>query len=261
MNNPLKPFSFSLRQAFRVWQREVSVYKYVYKSTIISNLMDPLIYLMALGFGLGAYVNRMQGLPYIQFIAPGLISSSIMTAATFETTINTFVRIHFDRIYEAMMATPVTVEDIAVGEMMWAMTRSTIYATVMLGVVTVLGLTRSWYAIFVPLMGALGGLMFATLGLTYTSFLKSIDQVNFYMTLFITPLFLFSGVFYPIDALPQIVKTIAFLSPLYHLVEVVRPLVLGTVGYGILIHLGWILAFVFIFTVLPVNLLRRKLVK
>ena len=261
MNNPLRPFSFSPRQAFRVWQREVSVYKYVYKSTIISNLMDPLIYLMALGFGLGAYVNRMQGLPYIQFIAPGLISSSIMTAATFETTINTFVRIHFDRIYEAMMATPVTVEDIAVGEMMWAMTRSTIYATVMLGVVTVLGLTRSWYAIFVPFMGALGGLMFATLGLTYTSFLKSIDQVNFYMTLFITPLFLFSGVFYPIDALPQAVKTIAFLSPLYHLVEVIRPLVLGTAGYGILLHLGWILAFVFIFTVLPVNLLKKKLVK
>ena len=259
--NPLKPFSFSPKQAFRVWQREVSVYKYVYKSTIISNLMDPLIYLMALGFGLGAYVNRMQGLPYIQFIAPGLISSSIMTAATFETTINTFVRIHFDRIYEAMMATPVTVEDIAVGEMMWAMTRSTIYATVMLGVVTALGLTRSWYAIFVPFMGALGGLMFATLGLTYTSFLKSIDQVNFYMTLFITPLFLFSGVFYPIDALPQVVKTIAFISPLYHLVEVVRPLILGTVEYGILLHLGWILAFVFIFTVLPVNLLRRKLVK
>jgi len=259
--NPFKPFSFSPKQAFRVWQREVSVYKYVYKSTIISNLMDPLIYLMALGFGLGAYVNRMQGLPYIQFIAPGLISSSIMTAATFETTINTFVRIHFDRIYEAMMATPVTVEDIAVGEMMWAMTRSTIYATVMLGVVTVLGLTKSWYAIFVPFMGALGGLMFATLGLTYTSFLKSIDQVNFYMTLFITPLFLFSGVFYPIDALPQVVKTIAFLSPLYHLVEVVRPLVLGTAGYGILLHLGWILAFVLVFTVLPVNLLRKKLVK
>ena len=259
--NPLRPFSFSPRQAFRVWQREVSVYKYVYKSTIVSNLMDPLIYLMALGFGLGAYVNRMQGMPYIQFIAPGLISSSIMAAASFETTINTFVRIHFDHVYEAMMATPVTVEDIVVGEMMWAMTRSTIYATVMLGVVTALGLTRSWYAIFVPFMGALGGWMFAMLGLTYTSFLKSIDQVNFYFTLFQTPLFLFSGVFFPIDGLPQIVKTIAFLSPLYHLVEVIRPLVLGRVEYGVLLHLAWILVFVFIFTALPVNLLSKKLVK
>src|SRR3972149_3475639 len=138
--NPFKPFSFSPRQAFRVWQREVSVYKYVYKSTIVSNLMDPLVYLVALGFGLGAFVSRIQGMPYIQFIAPGLISSSIMSAATFETTINTFVRIHFDRVYEAMMATPVTVEDIVVGEIMWAMTRSIIYATVMLGVVTALGL-------------------------------------------------------------------------------------------------------------------------
>jgi len=87
--NPFKPFTFSPKQAFRVWQREVSVYKYVYKSTIISNLMDPLIYLVALGFGLGAYVSNMQGMPYIQFIAPGLIASSVMNAASFETTINT----------------------------------------------------------------------------------------------------------------------------------------------------------------------------
>ena len=103
--------------------------------------------------------------------------------------------------------------------------------------------------------------MFATLGLTYTSLLKSIDQVNFYFTLFITPLFLFSGVFYPIDSLPQIVRMIAFLSPLYHLVEVIRPLVLGRVEIGILLHLVWIAAFILIFTALPVNLLRRRLVK
>jgi lipooligosaccharide transport system permease protein len=160
-----------------------------------------------------------------------------------------------------MMATPVTVEDVVVGEIMWAVTRSTIYATVMLCVVTALGLTRSWYAIFVPFMGILGGWMFATLGLTYTSLLKSIDQVNFYFTLFITPLFLFSGVFYPIDSLPQIVRMIAFLSPLYHLVEIIRPLVLGRVGSDIIIHLAWIAGFVLIFTALPVNLLRKKLVK
>jgi lipooligosaccharide transport system permease protein len=259
--NPFKPFKFSLRQAFRVWQREVSVYKYVYRSTIVSNLMDPLVYLLALGFGLGAYVTTIAGLPYIQFIAPGLIASSIMTAASFETTYNTFVRIHFDRVYEAMMAAPVTVEDIVVGEMLWAMTRSTIYATVMLGVVTALGLTRSWFAILIPLMGALGGLMFAVIGLTYTSFLKSIDQMNFYFTLFITPLFLFSGVFFPLDALPLAVREIAFLSPLYHLVEIVRPLVLGTVGSAVLEHLAWIGIFLLIFTAVPVNRLRKNLVK
>jgi lipooligosaccharide transport system permease protein len=259
--NPFKPFSFSPKQAFRVWQREVSVYKYVYKSTIVSNLMDPLVYLVALGFGLGAFVNKIEGLPYIQFIAPGLISSSIMTAATFETTINTFVRIHFDRVYEAMMATPVTVEDIVVGEIMWAMTRSTIYATVMLGVVTALGLTHSWYAIFVPFLGCLGGMMFAILGLTYTSFLKSIDQVNFYFTLFMTPMFLFSGVFYPIDALPATVRTLAFLSPLYHLVEIIRPIVIGRLDFGILSHFAWIIVFILIFTAVPVNRLRKNLVK
>jgi lipooligosaccharide transport system permease protein len=259
--NPFKPFRFSILQVYRVWQREVSVYKYVYKSTIVSNLFDPLIYLLALGFGLGAYVTRIAGLSYIQFIAPGLIASSIMTAASFETTYNTFVRIHFDRVYEAMMATPVTVEDIVVGEMLWAMTRSTIYASVMLCVVAALGLVRSWLALLVPLMGAVGGLMFAIIGLTYTSFLKSIDQMNFYFTLFITPLFLFSGVFYPLDALPQTVQEIALLSPLYHLVSIIRPLVLGTLGMESLFHLLWIAVFIAIFAVVPVNLLNKKLVK
>jgi len=259
--NPFKPFKFSTRQAFRVWQREVSVYRHVYRSTIISNLMDPLVYLLALGFGLGAYVTQIEGLPYIQFIAPGLIASSIMMAASFETTINTFVRINFDKVYEAMMATPITVDDIVVGELLWAMTRSTIYATVMLVVVAALGLVHSWLAIFVPLMGALGGLMFAVIGLTYTSFLKSIYHVNYFFTLFVTPLFLFSGVFYPLDHLPQAVKEIAFFSPLYHLVGVVRPLVLGNVGLPVLLDLTWILVFLAIFTVVPVNLLRSKLVK
>jgi lipooligosaccharide transport system permease protein len=259
--NPFKPVKFSPRQAFRVWQREVSVYRHVYRSTIISNLMDPLIYLLALGFGLGAYVTRIEGLSYIQFIAPGLIASSIMTAASFETTINTFVRINFDRVYEAMMATPVTVEDIVVGELFWATTRSTIYATVMLVVVVALGLVHSWFAILVPFMGVLGGLMFAVIGLTYTSFLKSIYHVNYFFTLFVTPLFLFSGVFYPLDPLPQIVKYIAFFSPLYHLVSVVRPLVLGNVGMPVVFDLAWILVFLAIFTAVPVNLLRSKLVK
>ncbi len=156
--------------------------------------MDPLIYLLALGFGLGAYVTRIQGLSYIEFIAPGLIASSIMTAASFETTINTFVRINFDKVYEAMMATPVTVEDLVVGELLWATTKSTIYATVMLLVVAALGLAQSWFAVLVPFMGVLGGLMFAVIGLTYTSFLKSIYHVNYFFTLFVTPLFLFSGV-------------------------------------------------------------------
>jgi lipooligosaccharide transport system permease protein len=259
--NPFKPVRFSPRQAYRVWQREVSVYKHVYRSTIISNLMDPLVYLLALGFGLGAYVTKIQGLSYIQFIAPGLIASSIMTAASFETTINTFVRINFDKVYEAMMATPVTVEDIVVGELLWATTRSTIYATVMLSVVATLGLVQSWFAVFVPFMGVLGGLMFAVIGLTYTSFLKSIYHVNYFFTLFVTPLFLFSGVFYPLDALPPVVRQIAYFTPLYHLVRIIRPLVLGNVGLPMLLDLAWILIFIAVFTVVPINLLRNKLVK
>lgn len=254
-------YRFSPKLAWRVWQREATLYKRIWPSTILSGLLDPLIYLLAMGFGLGAYVTRtMGGVPYLEFIAPGLVASSIMMAATFEIAWNSFVRIHIERAYDAMMSTPAALEDVVVGEIWWATTRSVIYASVMMLVLLALGLVSSWWALLVPLVALLGGLAFGFIGLSYTSLVKHMDHLTFYFTLFVTPMFLFSGIFFPISGLPRAAQIVAGFTPLYHLVEVTRGLILGTVGAHTLWSVAALVGFVIVFFPVPILVLRRKLV-
>ncbi|HVL49215.1 MAG TPA: ABC transporter permease [Candidatus Thermoplasmatota archaeon] len=251
---------FSPRLAFRVWQREATLYRKLWASTILSNLFDPFIYLVAMGYGLGAYLTEgFEGVSYLQWIAPGLVASSVMMAAAYEVAWNAYVRIHIERTYEAMMTTPAALEDVVVGEIAWATTRAVIYAAVMLVVLLALGLVRSPWALLVPAIAALGGATFAVLGLTYTVLVKHMEQLTFYFTLVVTPMFLFSGVFFPLDELPAFAQVVAQFSPLYHLVEVVRALVLGTVHAGLFVHTAVLAGVVVALGFLPVRLLRRKL--
>lgn len=254
-------YRFSPKLAFRVWQREVTLYKRIWPSTILSGLLYPLIYLLAMGFGLGAYVTRtMGGVPYLQFIAPGLVASSIMMAATFEIAWNSYVRIHIERAYDAMMTTPAALADVVVGEILWATTRSVIYASVMMIVLLALGLVPSWWAVLVPAVALLGGLAFGFIGLAYTSLVKHMDQLTFYFTLFVTPMFLFSGIFFPIEGLPRGVQVVAAATPLFHLVTVTRDLILGTVALDTLWSVVALVGFVVLFFPVPIAVLRRKLV-
>lgn len=256
----LRGYRLHPKLAFRVWQREVTLYKRIWPSTLLSTLFDPILYLLAMGFGLGAYISRdVGGVSYLQFIAPGLVASSIMSAAAYEAAWNSYVRIYHERSYEAMMATPAELEDVVAGEVAWGATRSFIYSIVMLGVLALFGLLDSWWALLIPLVAILGGVMIMTLGLAYTVRVKHMDQLTFLFTLGITPMFLFSGVFFPLDGLPLLVQRIAWLSPLYHLIEVVRPLALGNVHVGLLGHVAWMLGAALLFWGLPVLILRRKL--
>jgi lipooligosaccharide transport system permease protein len=261
----LQNYRFSPELAFRVWQREVDVYRKIYRSTILGGLADPVIYLLAMGLGLGAYVSlqgtRFADVPYVHFLAPGLMASSAMMAATFEVSWNSFMRIHTDRVYAAMLSTPAEAEDIVVGELLWAATRAAIYAVVMLGVLAAFGLLRSPWALLAPFVAAAGGFLFAILGLSYAALVKHMDQLVFWYTLFITPMLLLSGVFFPLDALPPAVQQLAWLLPLHHIVEVTRALVLGVPTAATLGHLAWLAVALTLAFPLPVHLLRRKLVR
>lgn len=246
--------------AFRVWQRELTLYRRIWPSTILSTLFDPILYLLAMGFGVGAYITQdVEGVSYLQFIAPGLVASSIMYAAAYEAAWNSYVRIFHERSYEAMMTTPANLEDVVAGEVAWGATRSLIYSVVMLGVLAAFGLVRSPWALLVPLVAFLGGTMFMVLGLAYTVRLKHMDQITFLFTLGVTPMFLFSGVFFPLAGLPSWVQTVAWLSPLYHLVETVRALALGAISLDILVHVGWMLGVSLALWGLPALVLRRRL--
>ncbi|HWH09004.1 MAG TPA: ABC transporter permease [Candidatus Thermoplasmatota archaeon] len=245
--------------ALRAWQREVTLYKRIWPSTILSTLLDPIMYLLALGFGLGAYVGSIQGRPYLEFIAPGLVASSVMYASIFEAAWNSYVRIFVERSYESMMATPAELEDVVAGEALWGATRATIYSVVMLVVLTGFGLIHSWWALLVPPVAFLAGLAFFMLGISYTVTCRHMDQLTFLFTLGVTPMFLFSGIFFPLEGLPQAVQAVAWLSPLYHLVAAVRALAFGAVGLGTLGHVAWLLGALTLAWGLPSAMLRRKL--
>jgi len=131
----------SPRGAFRVWQRNATVFRKFWKTIMLPNLFEPLLYLAALGLGLGAFIREggINGLTYTQYVAPGLLASNAMFAASFESTFNTFVRLKIERIYDAIVTTPVNAEDIVAGEYLWAGTRAALYGTGFLAVITALG--------------------------------------------------------------------------------------------------------------------------
>lgn len=220
----------NLRGAWRVWERNLRVYKSRWLYSIFPNFFEPVFYLLGLGVGLGAYVaagGTFEG-GYLVFIAPGLVAASAMNGASFETTYNVFVKLHFAKLYDAMVATRVNMEDIALGEILWAMTRSLLYGGIFLLVTLFFGVPLNATLLLAPLAILLIGFCFAAIGLTFTALIPSIDYFSFYFTLFLTPLFLFSDIFFPVaDRFPDFLVAVAKLTPLYHGVQLMRGLTMG----------------------------------
>jgi lipooligosaccharide transport system permease protein len=250
-----------VRSAFRLWQRNASIYRRTYKMNLLPNFFEPVIYLLAMGLGLGRYLASVQGVKYIDFIAPGLIATSAMFGTSFEVTFNCFVKMQFGRVYEAATATPLSIEDVGLGELMWGTTRATIYGVVFFVIAAFFGIVHSWLAVFVPFAVVLIGLMFSVIGLSFTAVIPLIDFFTYYWTLFITPMFMFAGIFFPLTKLPEWIHVLAWFMPLYHGVNLVRALTLtGDVGSA-LASAAWIVVLTGALLVLPLNLLYRRMVR
>lgn len=251
----------SPRGAFRVWQRDLTIFRKYWLTLMLPNLLEPALYLTALGLGLGAFIRggSIDGLPYVEYIAPGLLASNAMFAASFESTYNTFVRLKIGRVYDAIVTTPVNAEDIVAGEYLWAGTRAAMYGSLFLVIIAALGLVSSPWAILIPPVLFLVGMMFSVMGTLFTSLIKSIDLYAYYFTLVVTPMFLFSGIFFPVDDFPAPVPQIAWITPLYHAVSVCRALAVGPTP-AILVDLAWIIVFTAAFALLPVQLMRKRLI-
>ncbi len=249
------------RGAFRFWQRNAFIFRRIFPESIAVNFLEPVIYLLAMGFGLGAYLSTIGGLPYLVFVATGLVSTSAMFGATFECTYNAYVQMYYEKAYDGVITTPLNVEDVVVGEILWGATRSVLYGTVFLIVITIFGVVRSPLALLIPGLFLVSGLMFSVIGMTFTALNPSIDYFTFYFALFITPMFMFSGVFFPLDALPAWVKTAAWLTPLSHVVNLSRGLALGELAPRHAWDLVWMLVVTGVLFPAPVVLMRRRLIK
>lgn len=250
----------NLRRAIRVWQRHLTVYTKLYKSSLALNFVEPVLYLAALGLGLGAFVKEIKGMPYINFIAPGIIASSSMFAATYECTYGTYVRMVYQKTFDAILATPVNIDDLVAGEMIWGATKSALYGSIIMLVVCLFGLVNSaMIGLSIPLL-FISGLIFAEISLIFVAIVPGIDSFNYFYTLFMTPLFLFSGIFFPLDSLPEVITKIAFFTPLYHLVNICRAFAAGNPSI-VVTDVIWIFIVASLIAPYSFRLMRRRVIK
>ncbi len=252
----MKPFSW---RSIRVWQRNRDVFFRLWHSEAPGFVAEPIIVLVAMGLGLGAYVGLVDGQKYIEFIAPGVIAAYAMFSASFECTYGSFVRMEYQRTYDAIIATPLSVEDVTAGEIFWGATRSFMTGTIILVIAAAFQLVPSPWAVLVPVLAFLEGIMFASIAILFTSIVPAIYSFNYYFTLFITPMFLLSGVFFPLSSFPPIVQTLSWIAPLTPVVHLTRGLVNGEFHTDLLWALAIIIVLSAVFFSISLVTMRRRL--
>ncbi|MDH4100106.1 MAG: ABC transporter permease [Nitrospirota bacterium] len=262
MKNVLHNISW---RAWRVWQRNYDVYRATWKVNFIPPLLEPLLFLFAFGFGLGQMVKSVDyggmEVSYLRFIAPGLIAVAVMNHSFFETTYASFVRMYYQKTFDAILSTPLTVEDIILGEMLWAATKSLFAGTIMMGVITAFGLLDYPHSLLIIPLTMVAGFTFAGIGMCFTAIVKGIEMFNFPVFLFITPMFLFSSVFFPLSVLPGWAQTVAKCLPLTQLVTIVRDLAFGRVTPDIFLNLLWLVLLGAVCSTAGIVMMKKRLLK
>jgi lipooligosaccharide transport system permease protein len=244
-----------------IWRRNLLVWRKLAIPSILGNLADPMIYMLGLGYGLGSLLPRIEGVPYIAFLAAGTVCYSTMNSATFESLYSAFSRMHAQRTWDAIMNAPVTLDDVVLAELVWAASKSFLSGLAILAVVWLLGLSSSplsaWVIAIVPLIG----LCFGALGLAMTALAWNYDFFMYYFTLVITPMVLLCGVFFPVEQLPAAAQVAASVLPLSHAIALARPLLLGHVPSDIVLHVAVLLAYAAVGFYAATVLFRRRLLK
>ncbi|HEX3018934.1 MAG TPA: ABC transporter permease [Chitinispirillaceae bacterium] len=253
-------FPSTFNRIYSVWFRHFRVYTKSLISNGLPPFLEPLIFLAGIGLGMNKYVKEMAGIPYITFLATGLPITAAMFTSAFELTYGTFIRLEFDKVYDGMLASPLSVKDLMIGEILWAGTKGLFFSFAVIVVVTSFGLIPLPWSLFTPIIGFLTGIMFATISLLITTFVKNINHFNFYFTGFLSPMFFFSGVVFPIENLPPFLRVIAEFFPLTHVVRPTRALCLGNFSTILLADLLFIVAFTFITGWPAINRIRKKLI-
>jgi lipooligosaccharide transport system permease protein len=236
------PPQLSLR-FINIWRRNVLVWRKLAIPSMLGNLADPMLYMLGFGYGLGRMLPDVFGISYIAFLAAGIVCSSTMTSASFEAMYSGFSRMHVQKTWDAIMNTPVMLDDVLIGEAVWAASKSLLSGSAVLLVASALGLCQSLLALWVLPIMFITGLAFASLGLIVTAVSPSYDFFMYYFTLFITPMMLLCGVFFPAGELPLILQQVALFLPLTHAVALVRPLMNDAVPPGMLVHVLALLAY------------------
>jgi lipooligosaccharide transport system permease protein len=259
-NNP-PPYPPLHLRLYSVWYRHMRVYTKNLLSNGFPPFLEPLIFLAGVGLGLGKYINEpMGGVRYIEFLGTGLLVTTAMFTSAFECSFGTFIRLEFEKVYDGMLAAPMTVNNLIVGEIIWAGTKGFFFSFAVLCILLTFRIIELPYCLLAPFVGFLTGVMFAVISLLVTSFVKTINHFNFYLTGFISPMFFFSGVVFPIKNLPAFIRPAAELVPLTHSVRLIRGICTNNYEPILLLDLLYITAFIILIGSLAIRRLRKRLV-
>jgi lipooligosaccharide transport system permease protein len=242
-----------------IWRRHFLVWRKVAITSILGHLADPVIYMLGLGYGLGSLLPEMGGTSYMLFLAAGTVCYSTMNSASFEALYSGFSRMHEQRTWEAILNTPVTLDDIVLSEILWAATKSLMAGVAVLLVIWLLGMSHTLLSLWVIPLALLLGLCFAAVGLIMTALAPSYDFFMYYFTLVITPMMVLCGVFFPVTQLPEGLQLVSQLLPLTHAVDMARPLLNNSVPEHVLTHVAVLVTYALVGFYVSLVLFRRRL--
>ena len=262
---PLATAITRLYRARRLVQRNLLVYKHTWV-VLFSGFFEPLFYLLGIGLGLGSIIRTVElgdgrVISFAAFVAPGLLAMSSMNGAVAESIFNVFFKLNFAKTYDGILATPLGIREIAVGELVWSLLRGTLYSAAFVVVMLVMGLILSPAAILLVPASLLLGAAFSAAGLATTAYLRTVQDFDIPMGMVIMPMFLFSGVFFPTSIYPVAVQWLLGLTPLYHGVNLLRGLTTGALGWGMLGDVAYLLVFLAIGLAIAMRQMERKLIK
>ncbi len=243
-----------------IMSREVANFRTFWKSTTFSSVLEPVIYLLAFGLGLGAtLVDGVDGLEYVEFVGTGMVATAVIFASVFPAMFGTFVKHRFQNTYDAILAAPVSVEELVTAETLWIGLRAGFYGCFPLIVAMLFGLDPALGMLLVPIFCFLTALGFAGFGIAVAGTVDKIDQFSYVTTLVVTPLFLVAGTFFPIDQLPEGIQVLANLNPLYQLVELVRGAAFGFEATDLL-RVGALVGFALVMWRLAIRQMTKTLI-
>ena len=243
-----------------VFTRETTLFRRVWPSTTFASIVEPTINLIAFGFGFGALVTTVQGIPYVQFVGTGVVAAAVLFSSVFAGMFDTYVKRFYNKTYDGILATPVDVPELFIAEATWIAVKSGVYGCAPLLVAILFGLPPSWGMLAIPFIGFLTGLGFAFMGQWFSGIVPSIDSFNYVQSALITPLLLLSGVFFPVSGFPEWVQKLAEINPLYHCVNLIRDAVFGWQPVEDLISVAVLCVFAAVMAFLAIRVLRRRLI-
>jgi lipooligosaccharide transport system permease protein len=256
----LHPPELSLRWT-AVWRRNQLVWRKLAIASVLGNIADPLLYMVALGYGIGAFVPEVGGMKYIAFIGTGMVCQSAMFTSSFEAMYSAFSRMHVQRTWDAIINAPISLDDVVFAEWIWAASKATMSTMAILAVILALGFGHSWYALWILPLGFLVGLTFGAFGLVMNALAPSYEFFTYFFTLVLTPGLLLSGVFFPVAQMPDALQAVAGLLPLKHAIDLSRPLLMNEVPADAVLHVAVLAAYACAAYYIALVLTRRRLLR